>query len=67
MIDRAGIKNLLYVNMLGGAGTKKVLSTEDVRLGWYKKPPLRQYVSWGWHKQDLFTETFKRGLYKKVS
>ena len=44
---------------------KKVLSTENFSQGWYIKPPLSQYVGWGWHKKCLFTENLKQGLYKK--
>ena len=52
--------------MLGWAGTKKFFPFENVRWGWYKKPPLSQYVRRGSHKKDLFTENIKRGLYKKA-
>ena len=47
--------------MLDGAGTKKVLSTKNVSLGWYIKP-LSQCVRLGWHKKGLFTENLKRAL-----
>ena len=52
--------------MLGRADTQKtVLSTEDVRWGWYKKPELNQNVRRDQDKKDLFTKNHKRGLYKK--
>ena len=44
---------------------KIVLSTENIRRGWYKKAPLSQYVRRGCYKKDLFIGNLKRGLYKE--
>ena len=53
--------------MLGGAGTKKVRFTEDLKRGLYKKAPLTQYFRWGWHKKDFFTEIDSLGMYVGIS
>ena len=50
------MKGLLPINILGGAGTKKLNLLKMLEGGWYKKAPLAQYVRRGWRKKPLFTE-----------
>ena len=49
--------------MLGGAGKKKDLFTENLKLGLHKRAPLTQYFRWRWHKKVLFAENVSRGMY----
>ena len=51
--------------MLGEAGTRKDLSTVDVRRDRYKQPPLRQYIRRGWHKKDLSIVDVRRDRFKQ--
>ena len=45
---------------------QKSSSTENVSPGWYIKSPLRQYVTWGWHKKDFFTKILKGACINKL-
>ena len=49
--------------MLGGADTKKIFLTKNLKRGLYKKAPLTQYLKRGWHKKVFFAENYSRGMY----
>ena len=48
--------------MLGGAGTKKIFFTENLKRSLYKKASLTQYLGQGWHKKVFFAENYSRGI-----
>ena len=50
---------------LGGTGTKKIFFAENLKWNLYRKAPLTQYVTRGWHQKTQFKENARRDWYRK--
>ena len=54
LVDGAGMKKVLKLNMLGDTDMKKPFSLKMVNWAGIKKAPFSQYVRRDRHKKDLF-------------